>query len=195
MEFTSMTPIEYNNQRVITTELLALIYGTDVNNIHMNYANHSDRFKEGVHYFFIEGETLKEFKGSLPNDIGEPLKYAPKLTLWTERGANRHCKILDTDKAWEQFENLEEVYFRVKKQPKLVCASLDTKARLYANAASFIRTQEQILLNEGHSWHEVGQMARSVCIDCGLPYSVKLGLPAGNEQLVLTDYQNKKPRS
>ncbi len=36
------------------------------------------------------------------------------LYLWTERGANRHCKILDTDKAWKQFDNLEETYFRVK---------------------------------------------------------------------------------
>ncbi len=36
------------------------------------------------------------------------------LYLWTERGANRHCKILDTDRAWEQFDNLEETYFRVK---------------------------------------------------------------------------------
>ncbi len=36
--------------------------------------------------------------------------------LWTERGANRHCKILDTDKAWEQFDNLEETYFRAKEK-------------------------------------------------------------------------------
>ena len=43
------------------------------------------------------------------------------MYLWTERGANRHCKILDTDKAWEQFDNLEETYFKVKEseQPKL----------------------------------------------------------------------------
>lgn len=37
-----------------------------------------------------------------------------KLYLWTERGANRHCKILDTDKAWQQFDVLEETYFKVK---------------------------------------------------------------------------------
>ena len=34
-----------------------------------------------------------------------------QLYLWTHRGANRHCKILDTERAWEQFENLEEAYF------------------------------------------------------------------------------------
>ena len=41
-----------------------------------------------------------------------------QLYLWTERGANRHCKILDTPKAWEQFDNLEETYFMVKEQRK-----------------------------------------------------------------------------
>jgi len=37
------------------------------------------------------------------------------LYLWTLKGANRHCKILDTDKAWHQFDLLEENYFKVKK--------------------------------------------------------------------------------
>lgn len=36
------------------------------------------------------------------------------LILYTERGANRHAKILDTDEAWKQFDYIEEVYFRVK---------------------------------------------------------------------------------
>lgn len=58
--------------------------------------------------------TLIEFK-NLVNDIDLVDKRAAQLYLWTERGANRHCKILDTDKAWEQFDNLEETYFNVKK--------------------------------------------------------------------------------
>lgn len=62
----------------------------------------------------LSGEKLKEFKNSLPNDIGEPLKFVPQLILWTEKGASRMCKILDTDKAWERFDELEETYFKVK---------------------------------------------------------------------------------
>lgn len=34
-----------------------------------------------------------------------------RIILTGIRGASRHCKILDTEKAWEQFENLEEAYF------------------------------------------------------------------------------------
>lgn len=36
------------------------------------------------------------------------------LTLWTECGAARHAKMLNSDKAWEMFELLEETFFRVK---------------------------------------------------------------------------------
>ena len=31
--------------------------------------------------------------------------------LWTERGAARHAKMLETDKAWDVFEQLEDSYF------------------------------------------------------------------------------------
>ncbi|HIB5071822.1 TPA: P22AR C-terminal domain-containing protein, partial [Escherichia coli] len=33
------------------------------------------------------------------------------LILWTERGAARHAKMLETDRAWEVFEKLEDCYF------------------------------------------------------------------------------------
>ena len=56
---------------------------------------------------------MREFK-NLVTDSYPVDKRTPQLYLWTERGANRHCKILDTDKAWEQFDNLEETYFKVK---------------------------------------------------------------------------------
>ena len=38
-------------------------------------------------------------------------KRAPSLYLWTKRGASRHAKILDTDKAWDVFDELEQSYF------------------------------------------------------------------------------------
>ncbi len=116
----NLVTIKFKNQNVITTELLAEVYETDINNIQVNFKNHKDNFKEGKHYFLLKGEALKEFKNHL-NNIQLVGKRASSLYLWTERGANRHCKILDTDKAWEQFDNLEETYFKVKenKQPRL----------------------------------------------------------------------------
>ncbi len=113
----NLIPIKFKNQNVITTELLAEVYGTDTKNISNNFNRNINKFEKGKHYYFLEGMELREFKGN--HLLDDNLKFAPKLYLWTERGANRHCKILDTDKAWEQFDNLEETYFKVKENPFL----------------------------------------------------------------------------
>lgn len=105
--------IEHNNKRVLTTKQLAEAYETDINNIKVNFSRNGDRFEEGKHYFLLRGNALKEFKNKVTdsNVVG---KNANQLYLWTERGALRHAKILDTDRAWEVYEKLEETYFRAK---------------------------------------------------------------------------------
>jgi len=105
--------LEFNNQRILTTQQLAEVYETPITNIKMNFSNHKNNFVEGKHYYLLKDKELKKFKNQV-NNIYLVDKHASHLYLWTERGANRHCKILDTDKAWEQFDNLEETYFRVK---------------------------------------------------------------------------------
>ncbi|WP_142415440.1 ORF6N domain-containing protein [Hathewaya massiliensis] len=115
----NLIPIEFKNEVVITTEQLADVYEVDVIRIQQGFSRNKDKFQEGKHYFRLTGEELKGFKGNYLKDSN--LKYASELILWTKRGANRHCKILDTDKAWEQFDNLEETYFRVKeKEPTCI---------------------------------------------------------------------------
>ena len=124
----NLFPVEFNDQRILTTEQLAEVYGTEANNIKNNFNNHKEQFAEGKHYYLLKGEVLRQFKREV-NDID--LVIAPnvnQLYLWTERGASRHCKILDTEKAWEQFDNLEDTYFRVKEQPKL-CSRMDPLER------------------------------------------------------------------
>lgn len=132
--------IEWNGERVITTSQLADVYETDVNNIQMNYANNKERFKEGTHYFYLEGDVLRIFKKSLPNEIGEPLKFIPKLYLWTHRGASRHCKILDTEKAWEQFDNLEDAYFNP--QPSVNTDQLSPELQMFGKLYEVVARQE-----------------------------------------------------
>jgi phage antirepressor YoqD-like protein len=113
-----LVPIEFKNQRILTTEQLAEVYNTEPNNIKNNFNNHKNNFEQGKHFYLLQGKELREFKSQV-NNIDLPInKFASSLYLWTERGANRHCKILDTDKAWEQFDNLEETYFKAKEIKK-----------------------------------------------------------------------------
>ena len=110
-----MTPVEYKGQVVITTAQLAEVYGTTSKNITNNFQRNSDRFTEGKHYFVLKGDELKEYK-SKTSERGVPVSSANSMYLWTRRGASRHCKILGTDKAWEQFDYLEDHYFDRKPQ-------------------------------------------------------------------------------
>ncbi|EMK1866899.1 ORF6N domain-containing protein [Salmonella enterica] len=106
----TLSPITHNQIPVITTELLAHLYGTKIKNISDNFLNNTTRFVVGKHFFKIEKNELREFKNR-PETIGLVGKNARSLILWTERGAARHAKMFETDQAWEVFEKLEDCYF------------------------------------------------------------------------------------
>lgn len=110
-----LIPIEWNNQRIMTTKLVAECYETKEHNINKNFNEHKDRFIEGKHYFKLEGKELKDFKNFVTNSDLVSSK-TPVLYLWTDKGLLRHAKILDNDKAWEVYEMLEDTYFKVKEK-------------------------------------------------------------------------------
>ncbi|EAB9748897.1 ORF6N domain-containing protein [Salmonella enterica] len=119
----TLSPITHNQIPVITTELLAQLYCTEINNIKVNYTRNSERFVEGKHFFKVVGDELKNLRVTLSNSQNlQPslrgLQISPKarsLILWTERGAARHAKMLETDQAWDVFEKLEDCYFSQKR--------------------------------------------------------------------------------
>ncbi|MBZ9690857.1 ORF6N domain-containing protein [Clostridium sp. M14] len=110
-----LIPLEFKNQRIMTTKILAEEYGTEETNIKNNFNRNKERFIEGKHFYKLQGQELKEFKRLVP-ESDEAIKFAPVLYLWTDRGAARHAKILDTDEAWEVYEELEENYFNLRER-------------------------------------------------------------------------------
>lgn len=106
--------IIHQNTPVITTELLARLYGTEVNNIKVNFTRNADRFVEGKHFYKAVGDDLKNLRVTLSNSQNPVSPKTRSLILWTERGAARHAKMLETDQAWEVFEKLEDCYFSQK---------------------------------------------------------------------------------
>ncbi|WP_070414674.1 ORF6N domain-containing protein [Pseudomonas lundensis] len=106
----NLPAITHAGRPVVTTALLAKLYGTDDHNIIKNYISNDGRFVAGKHFHKLEGPELKDFKDKVTqSDVVN--KRAKHLILWTERGAARHAKMLDTDEAWEVFEKLEDSYF------------------------------------------------------------------------------------
>ncbi|GKW43283.1 ORF6N domain-containing protein [Pectobacterium parvum] len=108
----SLSIIAHKDLPVITTELLAQLYGTDSDNIKKNFSRNAERFTEGKHYFKLTSDELRTFKHKVTDcpfvKISKNIRH---LMLWTERGAARHAKMLETDQAWDVFEWLEESYF------------------------------------------------------------------------------------
>lgn len=111
----NLSAITHNHIPVITTELLAKLYGCSVECIHRNHHRNKDRFAESKHYIIAKGADLQNLKISL-RDFQPIAPNVRKLILWTERGAARHAKMLETDQAWEVFVKLEDCYF-TQKQP------------------------------------------------------------------------------
>jgi DNA-binding CsgD family transcriptional regulator len=106
--------VRYQDQPVVTTELLAKLFGTEQATIRKNFSRNEERFELGKHFFTLEGEELKDFKELHCVTNSHTVKIALQtrvLTLWTKRGAARHSKMLGTDQAWDMFDQLEEAYF------------------------------------------------------------------------------------
>ncbi|EGX5144558.1 ORF6N domain-containing protein [Salmonella enterica] len=121
--------IEYRGQRVVTTEQLAAGYGSSVKNIQDNFLNNRQRFVEVKHFFRVEGDELRELKNR-PEIIGLVGKNARSLTLWTERGAANHAKMLETDQSWDYFNDLTEFYFSHRETAALPASTTISRKEL-----------------------------------------------------------------
>lgn len=119
-------PVAWRDEKVVTTELLAKLYGADEAAIRKNFSRHGDRFEEGKHYFRLAAAEVKDLRVTFSHAQISP--RATSLVLWTERGAARHAKMLETDAAWDVFEALEDSYFRhqVRQPATQVGAELST---------------------------------------------------------------------
>jgi phage antirepressor YoqD-like protein len=109
------TIIEQSGQRVLTTAQLAEAYDTTEKRISENFVRNKEHYQEGKHFYYLDGEVLKEFLQSANCGTQNENKVR-SLYLWTEHGALLHAKSLNTDKAWEVYEFLVDSYFRTEKQ-------------------------------------------------------------------------------
>ncbi len=181
----TLSPITHNQIPVITTELLAQLYGTEAIRIQQNHARNAERFIEGKHFYKLVGDELRGMKHRL--SLSESVKIARNvrsLILWTERGAARHAKMLETDQAWEVFEKLEDCYFsqcekntgkQEKKLNGLSAKETDSLVWLwdYAN-------RSQALFRELYPALKLIQSGYSgICHDYGYEFSYIIGRARG----------------
>ncbi|HDD9543936.1 TPA: ORF6N domain-containing protein [Escherichia coli] len=158
----TLSPITHNQIPVITTELLAQLYGTDSDNIKKNYSRNADRFCEGKHFYKVIGGELKNLRVTLSHSQNPISPKTRSLILWTERGAARHAKMLETDQAWEVFEKLEDNYFnQYEKERAMGKMNIDFHLAIRDDKTAFIRSyapgqlvtvEEALMLLKSRGW-------------------------------------------
>lgn len=99
--------LNYNGERVLLTKQVAEAYKTETKRISQNFNNHKDKYKEGKHYYYLEGPELKAYLMSA--NCGQ--QKTRRVYLWTKRGAFLIAKSIDTDEAWDLYEQLVDHYF------------------------------------------------------------------------------------
>ncbi len=131
-DFSTLASVAYQDRLILTTEQLAEFYGCEPRRITENFKRNQERFIEGKHYFKLEGAALKEFKDKYANCVSVDSQSvsvglrAASLILWTKQGAARHAKMLNTDRAWEVYELLEESYFEREEKKATAIPPTDT---------------------------------------------------------------------
>lgn len=172
--------ITYQGKPVVTTDMLAKLYGTAETNIHDNHRKNADRFEEGKHFFKLSGQAFREFINLQPENFRSQISSkARNLILWTERGAARHAKMLETDQAWEVFEKLEDCYFGKKE------ANQPAPAARPAHPPTITRSRILLTL-------ENGQVVKSEPV----PTDAEVCSPARfRESVALSGYRLINPRN
>ncbi|MED9059890.1 phage antirepressor KilAC domain-containing protein [Escherichia coli] len=178
--------LEWQGVRVVTTETLARGYGTETIRIRQNHHENKVRFVEGKHFFKVIGDELKNLRVALNYSQNPVSPKARSLILWTERGAARHAKMLETDQAWAFFEKLEDSYFRQKEQqPVAIPQTLPEALRLAAELAE----QKQLLEQKTHQLNQQ-LVAAAPKVDFADRVSAANGILIGNFAKVVGLKQN-----
>jgi len=116
------------NVRVLTSNQLAESYGVDSKQLSYNFNHNKDRYLEGKHYYYLQGEDLKKFRESVGS--GFIPETVNKLYLWTEAGAMLHAKSINNDTAWNVYNQLVDNYFskRPERQEQLTEVGVSNEA-------------------------------------------------------------------
>ena len=91
-----LTPVNFNNEIVITTKTLAQVYECKEQQITQNFNYNQDKFEEKKHYYKLQGEELKEFKRVLENSDNPLYKEIKEEYEQTEeyKTSRKHSEII-----------------------------------------------------------------------------------------------------
>ena len=97
--------LTYRGETVFTTETLAQMFGCRVENVRGNACRNKDRLQEGVHFFELKGEELREYRAA---GMVHVRPRTAMVVLWTRKALGVLAKIMNTPSAWRVMDAITE---------------------------------------------------------------------------------------
>ena len=100
-------------KRVITDNMIAIIHSMETKNIRSRIKNNLSRFKVGIDIIDLKGA----YDTSTLENLGyskQAITQSENLYLLSERGYGKLIKIMDSDLAWDIYDNLLDEYFTMR---------------------------------------------------------------------------------
>lgn len=115
-----LIPVKFNEDVVITTKVLANVYGCDYKIISNNFNRNEDKFIEDKHYYKLQGEELKKFKEYCKvSNLYFVKPNVNTLYLWTMLGSLQHFNMLTNKKGLSEIKD----YFHIDKENIFILSS------------------------------------------------------------------------
>ena len=163
IEGVTLTPKEYNGQRVVTFKDIDAVHHRPEGTAKRNFRANKDHFVEGKDYFGRNSsEALSEYGITAPNG----------LTLITERGYLKLVKSFTDPLAWQVQDELVDGYFYAKKAaqtPGVDLSILSPEVRAIVELSVKQHEQEQKLARIEAAQKEQAQAVKEVVGVFALP--------------------------
>ena len=116
-----LTPVIIDDERLATTDQLAIMLDTTIKNIRRNFDRNRSKFKEGRDYVKLNHSEINSLLKSSFGGAEQAIDYKGNKgkTFWTEKGLVRHAKILTNDASWMVTDTVIEGFFDMKRGNQL----------------------------------------------------------------------------
>lgn len=112
------------DKKCISDKTIAEIHGMNPSDIRRRIADNFKRFKENIDFIDLKQGLHQAQTLELLIELGyakSAITQADHIYILSERGYGKLVKIMDTDLAWEIYDNIMDEYFELREQKKQEC--------------------------------------------------------------------------
>ncbi len=105
------------DQKCICDKTIAEIHGMETKNVRARITDNIKHFRESVDYIDLKNTAFQASNFTICSQLGytrAEISRADHIYILSERGYGKLIKIMDTDQAWDIYENLQDQYFELR---------------------------------------------------------------------------------